>query len=358
MKLYFTILKPFKKISVKLLSTILTLISLVLSRCESNDRYYRPHTPEKLSAIGIIDAYDTTRYIIFEKSYQAEYPEETIDSLRELSFTISNSSGILYSFQADYALENKTLLKLPESLIFISGEKYYFRAKERDCPEITSEITIPDPPSGLELLTVSREIITDYARECTEGHDDYKPWLDVISISFDNNKNKDSYYALMVESYGLNDIGSWVFGYVGESYMEFSLRQSNTQGFFSMFPGLTRYTFDPCNDYMLIKNSAHAYYMRIDKSQDNKSTLVITIQSHDIKTIPAFPDYYRIRLLAIPDEMYLFNKSLYTYERNTGDPFSEPVCLQGNIKGGYGMFAICRSLELQIKAPSINIKIL
>jgi len=326
------------------------LVMILLIRCESNDRYYRPNLPESLCCIGIIEADDTTRYIIFEKSFQFEYPEETADSLRELSFTISNSSGVLYSFQADYALKNKSLLRLPDSLIFTSREKYYFRAKERDCPEITSEITVPDPPSGLELLAISKEIVTDYVIKCHEVADDHKVWLDVINISF-NNKSKDSYYALMVESFGFNDICQWIIGNITESYMEFALRQSDTQGFFSMFPGLVRYTFDRCDDCKLVTNPAHAYYMKTNKSPGDKSTLVLTIQSNDVKTIPALPVYYRIRLLAIPEEMYLFKKSLYTYERNIGDPFSEPVYIKSNIKGGYGMFAICRTIELQVAAP-------
>jgi len=328
---------------------ITILVFVLLTGCEGSERFYRPDFPEKLSALGIIDADDTTRYIIFEKSFQVEYPGENADSLREFSFTISNLYGTLYSFQASHSLKNQSMIRIPDSITFISGEKYFLRAKERDCPEITSEVIVPNPPSGLEFLTISREIITDYGRECTEEHDDYKPWLDVISILFNNNRET-SFYALLVESYGLNDIGSWIIGYVGISYMEFELRQSDFQGFFAIFPGLTRYTFDPCNNYKLIKNPAHAYYMINNNISGNRSNLVITIQSHDVKTIPATPGYYRIRLLSIPEEMYFFNKSLFTYERNYGDPFSEPVYLKSNIEGGYGMFAICKSLEMQVAA--------
>ncbi|MCJ7449869.1 MAG: hypothetical protein MUO72_19510 [Bacteroidales bacterium] len=118
--------------------------------------------PKKLSALGIIDADDTTEYIVFEKSFQVEYPEDITDSLRDLSFTISNSSGVLYSFQADQPLENQFLFQIPESITFITGEKYFFQAKERDCPEISSEITVPEPPLGLNLLSIEKEIVMNY----------------------------------------------------------------------------------------------------------------------------------------------------------------------------------------------------
>jgi len=329
---------------------ITILVLVLLTGCESDERYYRPNLPEKLSALGIIDADDTARYIIFEKSFQVEYPDEKADSLRELSFTISNSNGEIYSFQSDHALGNKSLVRLPDSLIFISGEKYFFRAKERDCHEISSEITVPEPPSGLKLLAISKEIVTNYVIECYEVAEGHKVWLDVISISFDNAKTNNSYYALLVESYGLNDIPMLVIGKTGKSYLEFALRKSNAPGFFTVFPGLVRYTFDPCND-TLIKNPAHAYYMEVNQISGNMSSLVLTIQSNDFKTIPTYPAIFRIRFLSIPEEMYMFEKSLSIYERNTGDPFSEPVYLKGNIKGGYGIFAICRSIELYVNAP-------
>lgn len=31
-----------------------------------------------------------------------------------------------------------------------------------------------------------------------------------------------------------------------------------------------------------------------------------------------------------------------------GDPFTEPIYINGNIKGGNGIFALCRSTELKI----------
>ena len=70
--------------------------------------------------------------------------------------------------------------------------------------------------------------------------------------------------------------------------------------------------------------------------------------------MPVFCRSFRVRLMSIPKELYLFEKSLYTYRKVSDDPFVEPVNLKGNIKGGNGVFAICRSREL-IVYPDITI---
>jgi len=349
-------MKNLRKIHLSFLVNGLTIIILVLLiSCEGNERFYRPDLPERLSALSIIDADDTTRYIIFEKSFQAEYPGEDTDSLRELSFTISDADGVIYSFQSGYALKNQSLIRIPNSITFFTGEKYFFRAKERDCPEISSEIAVREPPSGLKLLDVSKEIVTNYLIECHDVNSD--PVIDAIKISFDNAESKNSYYALLIESYGFIPSGgiipgeSWYYMKPWKSYIEFTVKESDALGFFAIFPGLIRYNTDPCDDYKLIENPAHAYYMEISNIPYGKSTIVLTTQSYDGISVPAVQYTFRIKLLSIPEEMYFFIKSLYTYERNTGDPFSEPAYLKGNIEGGYGIFAICRSIELHVDAP-------
>jgi hypothetical protein len=50
--------------------------------------------------------------------------------------------------------------------------------------------------------------------------------------------------------------------------------------------------------------------------------------------------------MSIPKEAYLFYKSLYTYDKRADDPFSELVNINGNITGGNGIFALCRSRDL------------
>jgi len=83
-------MKPF----IKLL--VLCVLALCVLTCESDDRFYRPRVPQKLSALAIINADDTLRYIRFEKTLQVEYPEDLTDSLRDLSFTLADSKGKTY----------------------------------------------------------------------------------------------------------------------------------------------------------------------------------------------------------------------------------------------------------------------
>jgi len=154
---------------------LIIVVVILFLQCESNDRFYRPDLPEKLCSIGIIDADDTTdynylpdmfdnrnsaRYITFEKSYQAEYPEELNDSLRELSFSISSSDKELFNFRSDTAIKSILGFELPAGIEFRTGEKYYLRASEKSTPEISAEITVPEAPSKLTLISVNKEITT------------------------------------------------------------------------------------------------------------------------------------------------------------------------------------------------------
>jgi hypothetical protein len=66
----------------------------------------------------------------------------------------------------------------------------------------------------------------------------------------------------------------------------------------------------------------------------------------NIKYIPSFIEYFRVRLMSIPKEAYLFYKSLYTYKMERDDPFGELININGNVVGGNGVIALCRSRDL------------
>jgi hypothetical protein len=50
--------------------------------------------------------------------------------------------------------------------------------------------------------------------------------------------------------------------------------------------------------------------------------------------------------MSIPKEAYLFYKSLYTYKMQSDDPFGELININGNVVGGNGVIALCRSRDL------------
>lgn len=352
--------KPFKRISVKLFSTILIIIIGLFTCCESNDRFYRPNLPETLCCIGIIDVDDTIsdnpqnpysfndylRYISFEKSYQSEYTEERNDSLKKFSFSISGQNTELFSFHSDSNLKILESYKLPESMEFVSGEKYFLKASEESSNYISAEIIVPEPPSNLILNSVHKE--TEPATEfigCNWPFDDSLKYA-IIDISFDvNNK---SYYALLLEGIGNNF--SHTLGML--DFLDFSIRESNVQGFFAAVYGIKMH-HQFCIEKRLHweESPVKAYFIDGSKVSDDNCNMTLLVKFNDGYSLYNVFTSFRIKLLSIPRELYLFEKSLYTYGKVTEDPFSEPVYLNGNIKDGNGIFAICRSSEVSINLP-------
>jgi hypothetical protein len=322
---------------------IFIFIALIFCKCENKERFYRPNLPEELCSIGIIDADDTTRYISFEKSYQVEYPED--DSLRNLSFTISGSSKELFKYQSDQTIKNLLGLKLPDSIEFNSGEMYSLIASENGTPNISAEVTVPDLPSQLTLNSISKEITTlQTQNECVKSSTSKSA---IINLSFINNNGKKQYYALLVEAIGGSGLSSLYIPQAG--LLDFTVRETNYPGFFAEMHGLTMYHY-MCNGIFIsvIKSPVFGYFIDGSRIADKICNITLTTQFNDSYSIYDFIKGFRIKLLSIPEELYLFEKSLYTYEQNAKDPFSEPVYLIGNIKGGNGVFAICRSSTLSI----------
>jgi hypothetical protein len=334
----------------KSLAGLTIIILMLLVRCESKERFYRPNLQEKLCSIGIIDVDDTTRYISFEKSYQIEYPEEVNDSLRDFSFTISSAKGEVFKYLCDSTVKNVKDLKIPENIKFSPGEKYYLQAKERSTPSISADISVTESPSKPSLTSINREISTlSKPLECT-GYTTFNSA--VISISFKNYSKQKLYYALLIQGTGYRtNFNSFLFQYSG--FLDFSVRKCNAPGFFAEMQGIKMYHRN-CNDnHISIKESPPvlAYFIDGIEISDNECHIILSIKFHDDLSPFEIFRSFRIKLLSIPKELYFFEKSLYTYNKVKEDPFSEPVYLNGNIKEGNGVFALCRSSDLIIDLP-------
>ena len=320
------------------------LLIIIICRCESNDRFYRPNLPEQLCSIGIINADDTARYISFEKSYQEEYPEELNDSLRNLAFTISSSNKELFSYKTSHTIKRLSGFKLPDSINFSSGGKYFLLAKENSTSEISAEITVPEPPAVPTLISIDEEIVTlSEPQECAGPK--YKKWA-VINISFIKNNEQKLYYALLVQGTGFS-FSSLFLPLSG--LLDFSVRESNSPGFFALMQGLKMYHYH-CDGFhaSVINSPVSAYFIEGSKIPDNKCNITLSVQFSDNYCVYEAIKAFHVKLLSIPEELYQFEKSLYTYGKVKNDPFSEPVYLNGNISGGNGVFAICRSSGLTI----------
>lgn len=339
--------KCFKKTFTKSVTCgLIVLLSLLLTLCENIDRFYRPDTPEKISVVGIIDADDTIRYISFEKSYQKEYPDEITDSIRDLSFKIRSLEQDLFTYSNDVPIKNLQNLKIPREIQFNSGEKYFLEANEKSFHKITSEVIVPNPPEGLTLLSVNKETIPlPHIQECPPWSPEYKSTkYAVMTLVFDLDKSRESYYSLILEANGGKGFSSRLHYFLP---IEFSVRESNGPGFLTTMKGLTGHRWD-CNNnvYQLHYVPINAYFIDANKIQDDKCTIKVAVKFGDLTSAVDFIMALRIKLLSIPKELYLFEKSIYSYTNSAKDPFAEPVYIEGNIKGGNGVFAICRSADL------------
>ena len=193
---------------------------LIITNCESDKKYYRPDLPEKLCTIGIINADDTIRFISFEKSFQIEYSDELNDSLRDFSFYISDPSKELYKNEFE-SIKNLIGFKLPDTLSFREGSKYFLHGKERDVPEILAECTVPELPDKPILDSYETEtIILSEPMPCTNLTDNRS-----IQLSFSFKSQKNSYYAILVKGFGYS-LRSELFGTVS-SILDFSVRDCN-----------------------------------------------------------------------------------------------------------------------------------
>ncbi|MEI6050780.1 MAG: DUF4249 family protein [Bacteroidota bacterium] len=332
---------------------------LLLINCESNGRFYRPNLPEKLCSIGIIDADDTidyeilpgpfdnrtsARFISFEKSYQGEYPEEVNDSLREFSFSISSSDKEIFNYRSDSVIKNLKGFNIPADIEFRKSEKYYLRAKEESTPEISAEIIVPIAPSEPELISIKKEKITLSEPTACIGYTTAKSV--VIDFSFGNDNSTDLYYAILLEGYGDNVSSAFP---IVKSELEFDVKYCNTSGFFAILSGYSMYQWTCLDKLTMIKVPVYAYFIEGSRIPANKCIIKISTQFADERSPFDILRSLRVRLLSIPKTLFLFEKSLYSFGLNSGDPFSEPVYLNGNIKGGNGVFAVCRSREFTIK---------
>jgi hypothetical protein len=286
----------------------------------------------------------SARFISFEKSFQSEYPAEVNDSLRRFSFSISSSSDELLNYKSDTAIKNLKGFKIPAEIDFRTNEKYYLFAQEQNTPTISAETTVPALPARPKLTSVNKEIITLPGPTPCIGYTSVK--AAVIDFSFETDNSTDLYYAILLEGDGTNISSGFP---IRKSQLEFDVRYCNTQGFFSELCGFTMLQWTCHNNLTMIKVPVYAYFIEGSKIPVDKCMIKISTQFEDERSPFDFISSLRVRLLSIPKALFLFEKSLYSYDLNSEDPFAEPVYLNGNIKGGNGVFAICRSSELSIE---------
>jgi len=326
------------------ISPIVTPIILLIS-CEGNQRFYRPNLPEKLCSIGIIDLDDTLlHHISFEKSFQREYVSEVYSQLNDFSFKIYTDREDIFNYQINQSPERYLQIELPGSIWFNPDEKYYLYAKEKDSPDITAEVTVPGSPSEPELISINYETIELSSPPECGSHEKYSSAS--INFSFEIDNQHRSYYVIILEGTGYTLGPTDIF--LRRGFLDYTVRECNNPGFFSIFPYLKVYNLS-CKNDSYIENPLNAYFIDGDQNPENRCNITISTQFGDGYSRFYMIKSFRIILLSVSEEFYLFEKNLFKYNKVRDDPFSEPVYLNGNIKGGNGVFAICRSTSLNIR---------
>ncbi len=321
---------------------LIIFIATSIISCETKERFYRPDLPEKLCTIGIIDLDDTTlRHISFERSFQSEYPEEINDSLRDFSFSISSTDNEILRYKCDSTVKSVNNLRVPDGIVFSPMKKYYLYAKEKDLEEITAEVIAAELPTQPRLISTT--VINTRLSEPAGCHE----ILDVrtLKINFAFEKNEDLYYAILVRASGL----SWSSAVLPRQYLvDFTVSSGNTTGFLTVIKGLTtlHWTCDSISPHK--KDPTYAYFIAGNKIPAKDCLLTLSVQYWDGHCLLEFINTVSIIVISIPHDLYQFEKSVYTYRKTVDDPFAEPVYINGNIKGGNGIFALCRSKELKI----------
>lgn len=340
-------------------------ITFLFMQCRKNERFRRPDLPEQLCTVGIIDIDDTinykfsirnvrdlrnsTRYVTFEKSFQSEYAKPGTDSLSEFEFGISSDYGKIFNYQNPAEIKSPLKFEFPDTLNFNSGETYFLNAKVGDMPEISASSTVPDPPTGFTLDSYKKEEVTLHLSS---------PCWDVVTassvvfdVAFTNANCKRNYYMILFIADGMF---MELIPYSGP--VDFSVRQTNTPGFFSEILGLNTLKWECITDesgpYSTLIGTylshVSGYYIDGSRIPGDSCKIRLSVQYND-KVSPLISLHNaRIKLLSIPEEFYFFEKNLHNYAEVRTDPFSEPVYLMGNIKNGNGVFAICRSSNLDI----------
>jgi hypothetical protein len=324
----------------QLILVIYFTIYLILNSCQGKDEFIRPDFPEKLCIIAIIESEDNERSIIFEKSFQNEFPDEYLDSIRGLTFTITSSNNSLYYYKSEISMTRKSRLELPDSLVFMQGEKYSILSKEISTGEISSEIVVPKAPMGLTVHYIDKALtILPSPHECHSPVNSA-----ILNLSYTAEKN--SYYSIVIE--GVKNLLNVQYK---DCYVEYSIIESNSPSFSSIMPGITSYDYLPCNTGQLFIPTSEYYATFFDGNTIPEGTCNLRIKIDLHQDLFDYTKPIRIKLLSIPYELYLFEKSIWNYRNSLRDPFSEPVYLNGNINGGNGIFAIYSSASISLSLP-------
>ncbi len=146
--------------------------------------------------------------------------------------------------------------------------------------------------------------------------------LDELIVEFDDPAGEENYYALDAFQTFCYFDGVDTFCYNQSAYLD---------------------SFDPLLEY-----SPTSGLIISDKTFDGKRVVLRATSYNSLQ--PSSPDERLVvQLVHISKEKYFYLRSLSQYQDADGNPFAEPVTVQGNIEGGVGLFALEAVDTLQVR---------
>ena len=323
----------------KIITGFLLVLLLLFDSCQGLTDFIPPDFEEKLCVNAVINNGRDQNKIIVEKTYQNEYPSEVKASLEDLSVIISSESGVVFEYFNPKSENRIDTIRLPADMEFIPDQKYTLIISEKKSESITSEIVMPHSPSNPEISIEG--MVQTFLPPLQECHNPVTSI--VLSVNF--RSDEDQFYYLDIEGY-MNPYYNDTLRYL----IDYDIIESNTSYFRAFIHGFMSFGFRICRSDFLIP--AHIYQPCFFDSKTipgNACNFKIKI---DINTLYDFTRQIRVTLNSIPKDLYTYEKSYHTYLETLFDPFSEPVYIRGNIKGGYGIFAICGGSQTSLILPT------
>jgi hypothetical protein len=319
--------------------SILSFLLLTLTSCQDYINFVPPDSPEKLSIVGLLDADDTSRFIIFEKSFQYDYSYEFSDSLSNLSFNLSNkNTDINGSFESNSSRTKK--IDISDDILFVSGDNYHLTASEDEVGQVDSDAIVPERPSDFSVDfegTSSRYL--EFNRIC------YNPLKSVI-LNLSLHPEKNFYYCILIKGTFTNPIDSKT----ESCYVGFNPQDNTMPGILTQLHGLYNHSLGACSNlFPFVSEIYKAYFFSSDNFSSDIFNLKISIDLNELLFDYKKPIF--IKLCSISKDFYLFENSLFLYSKTIMDPFMEPVYIRGNVRGGNGIFTIYRSIEKPFQIP-------
>lgn len=263
-----------------------TAAVLLFTSCEKYIDFDTEVTEPKLVVNGVINP-DSTFDIHISRSLSV-IDNADLTIVEDATVTILDQNGAIYEILAyEYDGHYKGVLSP------VHDEAYSIEVSAPEYETVTASTAIP---SLVDLSNVDTLGVED-----VNGYEELE-----LTITFQDIPNESNYY--MLEVYSADIVG-------GQIYLNPMYIRSDDVAL-----GLEDYT-----DQVVFSDELF---------DGDERTVVIYVED-----TRAWDDFIEVRMTSITQELERYVRSHTAYERNFGNPFSQPVQVFSNIEGGFGIFA-------------------